>query len=254
MRIGVDREVRTLRRREKSPAISFQHKGGMSELSVFVDEASNFGPYERHNSFYVLTLVFHDQKIPIKEDVRKLHEALANTRHIAGKAIHTGPLIRQNEDYTNQTIDDRRKQFFKLLAFLRRCPVSYTSLVFPKKDFGSIQLVGRMSRELSLFIRGNVEFFQSFDRVLVYYDGGQAQVSQVLTSVFNALLFEVEFRRVTPADYYLFQAADLICTVELLAAKRDCKLLTKSDTHFFYKPQELKRIIKEVRKKRFGGG
>jgi hypothetical protein len=223
----------------------------MSELSVFVDEASNFGPYERHNSFYVLTLVFHNQDKPIQKDVQKLDESLANTRHIVGKAIHTGPLIRQNESYSHQSIDERRKQFFKLLAFLRRCPISYKKLVFPKKEYDSIQLVGRMSRELSLFVRDEMRFFQSFDRIFVYYDGGQAQVNQILTSVFNALLFDVEFRRVIPADYYLFQVADLICTVELLAAKRESGLLTKSDTHFFYRPQELKRIIKEVRAKQF---
>jgi hypothetical protein len=221
----------------------------MTELSVFVDEASNFGPYERHNSFYVLTLVFHNQDESIQEDVRKLDAALATTKHITGKAIHTGPLIRQNENYAHQTIDERRRQFFKLMAFLRRCPAAYKSFVFAKKELDSVALVGRMSRELSLFIRGNMEYFQSFERVIVYYDGGQTQVTQVLTSVFNALLFEVDFRRVTPADYYLFQAADLICTVELLASKRDEKLLTKSDTHFFYRPKELKRIIGEVREK-----
>ena len=88
----------------------------MSVLSVFVDEASNFGPYERHNPFYVLTLVLHDQDGSIQEDVKKLDEALANTRHITGKAIHTGPLIRRNESYAHQSIDERRKQFFKLMV------------------------------------------------------------------------------------------------------------------------------------------
>jgi hypothetical protein len=75
----------------------------------------------------VLTLVFHDQDESIQEDVKKLDEALANTKHVTGKAIHTGPLIRQNEDYAHQSIDERRKQFFKLMAFLRRCPISSRS-------------------------------------------------------------------------------------------------------------------------------
>jgi hypothetical protein len=160
-------------------------------------------------------------------------------------------MIRQNDDYSNQSIDERRKQFFKLLAFLRNSDVSYKSFTFPKKECDSMQLIGRMSRELSLFIQANMTFFQSFEQVNVYYDGGQTQVTQVLTSVFNALLFDVDFRKVIPSEYYLFQAADLICTIELLAVKRDNKLLTKSDTHFFYRPQELKRIIKEVRVKAY---
>jgi hypothetical protein len=223
----------------------------MSSLSVFVDEASNFGPYEHHNSFYVLTLLFHNQDMLIQDSIDRLSKTLLNTKHISGKAIHTGPIIRQNEEYSTQSIDERRKQFFKLLSFLRHCDVSYKSLVFNKKEYDSLQLVGRMSRELSLFVRDNRAFFQAFDQVIIYYDGGQIEVSKVLTSVFNTLLFDVDFRKVIPADYYLFQAADLICTMELLAAKRDNNLLTKSDTRFFYRPQELQKLIKEVREKRF---
>ncbi len=33
----------------------------MSELSVFIDESGDFGPYEHHAPYYIITLVFHDQ-------------------------------------------------------------------------------------------------------------------------------------------------------------------------------------------------
>ena len=81
----------------------------MNSLSVFVDEASNFGPYESHNPFYVLTLILHEQSNSIDANVDKLEEMLFNTAHVQGKAIHTNPMIRQNEDYANQSIDERRK-------------------------------------------------------------------------------------------------------------------------------------------------
>jgi len=243
--------VRTLRRREKSPAIFYLGKVKMNSLSVFVDEASNFGPYESHNPFYILTLVLHEQSKSIQPAVKRLEETLLNTAHIPGKAIHINPMIRQNEDYSNQSIDERRKQFFKFMAFIRQCDIRYKAFVFEKKKYDTLSLVGRMSRELSLFVRDNMEYFQSFDSVIVYYDGGQSEISKILTSVFNALLFDVDFRKVRPSDYYLFQAADLICTIELLAAKRDNKILSKSDKKFFYKPQEIKRHIKEVKTKAF---
>jgi len=195
--------------------------------------------------------VFHEQDKSIQANIEKLNATLLNTKHAPGKAIHTNPLIRQNEDYSNQNIDERRKQFFRFMAFVRHCEISYTSLVFMKRELDSLDLIGKMSRDLSLFIRDSMGYFQSFDSVIVYYDGGQAEVSKVLTSVFNTLLFEVDFRKVAPSDYYLFQAADLICTIELLATKRSNNRLSRSDTLFFYKPQELKRIIKEIREKRF---
>lgn len=220
-------------------------------LSVFCDEAGTLGAVMPHDPYYILTLVFHEQSKPIAEQVKHLEHSLGETKHVQGKAIHTGPIIRQNESYANQSIDERRHQFFRLMAFIRSCDLSYKSFMFKKTEYDSVNLVGRISRELSLFIRDNLPYFTSFDRVILYYDSGQPQVAKVLSSVFNTLLFDVEIRRVRPADYYLFQTADLICTLELLAAKRDNSRLTKSDKAFFYKSGEMLRQIKAIRKKRF---
>lgn len=32
----------------------------MSDLSVFIDESDDFGAYEKHAPYYLITLVFHD--------------------------------------------------------------------------------------------------------------------------------------------------------------------------------------------------
>jgi hypothetical protein len=37
------------------------------------------------------------------------------------------------------------------------------------------------------------------------------------------------------------QAADMICTLEILKIKQQDKALSKSEAAFFYKPQELKK-------------
>ena len=34
----------------------------MAELSVFIDESGDFGPYEPHAPYYIITLLFHDQE------------------------------------------------------------------------------------------------------------------------------------------------------------------------------------------------
>jgi len=65
------------------------------------------------------------------------------------------------------------------------------------------------------------------------------------------LFFDVDFRRAIPADYFLLQAADYFCTLELLKIKHERKALTKSDKAFFYKSKELQKMIKGMRKKRF---
>ena len=63
----------------------------------------------------------------------------------------------------------------------------------------------------------------------------------------------VEFRKAGPQKYRLLQAADFICSMELLKIKKNENRLSKSEKQFFYKPQELKRnFFKSVDKKRLG--
>lgn len=45
--------------------------------------------------------------------------------------------------------------------------------------------------------------------------------AKLLTSVYSTLYAYVEFRRMQPVDYKLFQGADLVCTMELLAEKAE---------------------------------
>ena len=51
--------------------------------------------------------------------------------------------------------------------------------------------------------------------------------------MFNALLENVEFRKVIPSQYRLFQVADLICTLKLTELKLANNTLSKSEKPFF---------------------
>jgi len=37
----------------------------VSELSIFIDESGDFGPYDYRSPYYIITMVFHDQAIDI---------------------------------------------------------------------------------------------------------------------------------------------------------------------------------------------
>lgn len=76
------------------------------------------------------------------------------------------------------------------------------------------------------------------------------EVTRILSSVFNALLENVEFRKVIPADYRLFQVADLICTLKLTELKMENHLLSKSEIYFFNDERTLKKnYLKPLSKK-----
>ena len=120
------------------------------------------------------------------------------------------------------------------MAFFRKIEVKCFAVCLEKKHVNdAVGAVGKLSKDISLFIRVHYEFFQSFDIVKIYYDNGQVEVSKLLSSVFHTLLDNVEFRRVKPQNYRLFQAADFVATMKLLQIKTEKNELSNAEEYFF---------------------
>ena len=213
----------------------------MKELSIFVDESGDFGKYDYHAPFYIISMVLHNQNIDIEKDLRALENELNNIGW-PNHCVHAGPVIRSEEEYRGYDLKDRQKILMKMMSFIRHLDIRFKSIYIEKKhieDF--VEATGKLSKQLAAFIRDNYDFFCGFDAVKIYYDNGQVEVTRVLSSVFNALLENVEFRKVIPADYRLFQVADLICTLKLTELKLNNHLLSKSEIYFFENERTLKK-------------
>ncbi|MDR1265499.1 MAG: DUF3800 domain-containing protein [Propionibacteriaceae bacterium] len=225
----------------------------MADLSIFCDEAGDFGT---DSDYYVLALVLHQQDNDITALLEKLTEELrlGVDGLDADRAIHTGPAIRGENEYRSLPVETRQREFNRLFAFARRAPVRHQTFTFRKRDHPDrLKLKGTISRALSLFLRDNAEYFLSFERVIIYYDNGQAEITDVLNTLFNAFFFEVDFRRVLPAQYRLFQVADLHCTLELLRVKLEENKLSHSDLYFFESRHRLrKNYLGKLDHKQFG--
>ena len=228
------------------------------ELSIFIDESGDFGPVQVHSPFYVLSIVIHDQRDDISGQLDRIHDALRIRGFDPDHAVHTGPLIRREQDYRWLELPDRRSIFRVLVDFVRVCDVSHHSWVFDKRVLGgSDQLVAAMARDLGTFIRDNHDFFAAWDRIVIYYDNGQKEITNLVNSVFNALLGAVEVRKVVPSEYSLFQAADLCCTLALLRHKIGTTGLSKSEKDFFSTNRDsaerslTKGYLKTMNRKRF---
>ena len=223
----------------------------MTELSIFIDESGDFGEYEPHSPLYLMTLVFHNQSKNISGGIDHLKKQVIEQGFPREHAVHTGPLVRREKDYKNIELPNRRKLFRHLYDFARVADIHYKTFVFKKREFKDHDaLVSRMSRELGIFVRDNLAFFQSFDNLIVYYDGGQKEITTIINAVFNVLV-DAEIRRVKPSDYCLFQVADLFCTLELIKFKLDAQGLSKSEDEFFRGSRTFKKNYwKPVEKKR----
>lgn len=233
------RKTRVHQSAGKTPAIFFGRI--MKELSIFVDESGDLGEYDFRAPYYIISMVLHDQDYNMNKELAILEESLTNIgwpKH----CVHAGPVIRSEEEYKGYSLKDRQAILKRMMSFVRHLDIRFKSIMIEKKHVNdSVEATGKLSKQLASFIRENMEFFYSYDIVKVYYDNGQVEVTRILSSVFNALLENVEFRKVTPADYRLFQVADLICTLKLVGLKADVHALSKSEKYFLGDERTLKK-------------
>ena len=195
-------------------------------------------------------MVFHNQSININNQVEHLDTELSYLG-LNNLCIHTGPIIRKEEIYKNMDVIERRRIFNKMMAFIRSIDVKYKCFYIEKKHIAdSVEATGKLSKQISQFIKDHYNEFLAFDDVKIYYDNGQVEVSKLLSSVFNAFLENPIFRKVMPGDYKLFQVADFICTMELITLKLNNRLFSKSEMNFFGNERDLKQnYLKQLKKK-----
>lgn len=215
----------------------------MKDLSIFIDESGDFGKFSQHSPFYIVSMIFHEQKDSITDQVEQLNQYLKD-ENLENHTIHTAPLIRREGEYKNTIVNKRRKIFQKLFNFTRNVNIKCATLVVDKSQYSKQhEIAKQLLKQLTFLINENMDYFCSFDNIIVYYDNGQYQLSVILDIIFSTLLGDsFEFRQVLPNEYKLFQTADLCCTLALLQNKISAgKIWTKSEKIFFGSPGKLRK-------------
>ncbi len=220
----------------------------MRELSVFVDESGDIGGESR---CYLLSLVFHDQSDDLSRTMRLYEQDLA-VRGLADIPLHLNPLMRGNEGYSNLSVDDRARMLASFGTFVVHSPFKYHVFLYEKSQFATSEALGaRMRRDLSALLFDNIDWFQRFDFVKIYYDDGQSLVTRALHLGFEYALAReaVVYRDASPAGYRMLQIADYVCGIELAAAKYDSGVEGATDRMFFGTRRDFnKNFLRKLRK------
>ena len=221
----------------------------MKELSVFVDESGEFGSSSK---YYLVTLLFHDQSVDIAPIIAGHVQALKQSS-LDDVQFHMTSLLRGHEYYASMELGDRKRHLARFLAFYRRLPVTTFTLSYTKSMFPNYKkMLLRMKRDLTVYLFDHLDYLQQFDRVKVYYDGGQHEVSEMLHAAIEYSLAReaIMFRDAAPSDYRLAQAADFVCGIELAALRYSSHESTQTDAIFFGGSSAFKKNwLKHVRKK-----
>lgn len=207
---------------------------------------------EGGTDFYVVTYVLHDQTDDIGACISSYEQSLKD-KGVADIPFHATPLLRAHDAYQNMSIEERKGLLVAFSLLVKKLPIRYRSFVYRSSEFHDEQkLQALIRRDLVAMLVDHLYYFQSFEHVKIYYDQGQAAVSQALRSAFEyALSKEATVRR--ESDYHTFrlsQVADYLCAIELTAAKYERHAATATDEKFFGGATAFKKNwLKQARKK-----
>ena len=100
-------------------------------------------------------------------------------------------------------------------------------------------------------IKEHDSYFQRFDKIVMYYDNGQETLGIILDSIFSrydGFEHRIEFDH---KEKRLFQVSDMLTYIDKYDYKFKNKMeFTKSEKYFF-SDKDMRRILKELNKKRF---
>lgn len=212
----------------------------MRELSIFVDES---GGQDGSSKYVLMTVVLHNQADPIGGLVRAYEGSLAS-RGLPDIPFHASPLMYGKDDYAAFDHETRHRMFAAFFVFVRRLPISYKTFSYRRDQLSDAEtFAARLKRDLVVFLVDNLEAFQSFDKVKIYYDNGQHMITEALHGAIEFALSKqaILYKRASPSDYRLAQVADFLCTVELAAIKYGRHEETGTDTKIFGSSRAFRR-------------
>lgn len=168
--------------------------------------------------------------------------------------FHASPLMYGKEPYRDLEMETRKKMLASFESFCRRAPFRCKSFAYKRSEVEEPELfTARFKRDLVVFLTDNLEYFQNFDRVKIYYDNGQRMVTAALHSALDFILSKdaVLYRMASAREYRLSRVADCICTLKLTDIKFQRSELTETDAKVFGTnyPAFRKNHLKHIQKK-----
>lgn len=201
--------------------------------------------------YYLLTLVLHDQSVPLDPFVGDYESHVAQNG-LPDIAFHMKDLLHGHGDYEGIDQSFRKKLLVHFNIFMQKASIRYRTFVYDSYDTDARGLSARMRRDIVNFVFDNLDWFQSFDNVPIFYDDGQVAVTRALHEAFDYLLGNgvADYRLISYQDRRLAQAADYFCSIELAALKYGRGDESNTYRKFFGLRGDFKRnFLKQARRK-----
>ena len=218
-------------------------------LNIFIDETGNFGFGKDTSELYGLSFVFHNSNDSIKKDIEVLNERL-NKINYRGM-IHTSELVSKRDEYANFSLEKRKVIFNYLFQFTIKAKINIHSIIINKNYCNNErQLKNKLFEEVNNMVNNNKEYFNSFDKIVIYYDNGQEPIKLILKEVFSQFInveYKVKFDKIKKR---LFQVADMLTFIDKYDYKYNNKLYLNKSEKIFFNLHNYNKIIRDLNHKR----
>ncbi len=222
----------------------------MKRLNIFVDETGEFGFGNGASELYGVSFTFHEQKDDIAVEILKFNERLTKIGYT--KMIHMADLIMKRGDYKDFSISKRKSIFNAIYQFSRKIPIKYQTIIIDKKYTNNSRILKQqLSIAINQMIKKHEQYFNKFDKIVMYYDNGQEILATILESIFlrfDSFEHKVDFNH---EEKRLFQISDMLTYIDKYDYKYKNKRKFTKGEKFFFNVDEIRKILKELNKKRF---
>lgn len=222
----------------------------MKKLNIFVDETGEFGFGKDASRLYGISFTFHEQNNDITTELKRLNQKLKQVGYYG--MIHMADLIMKRGDYSNMKIEKRKSIFNGIYQFSRRISVKYRTILIDKKYIDNSKILKQqIINEINTMVVDNEKYFKKFDEIVMYYDNGQEILGVILESIFSRFKKFVHISDFDHVKKRLFQVSDMLTFIDKYDYKYKHNLKMTNGEKFFFSKDDIRKILKELSKKRF---
>lgn len=222
----------------------------MKRLNIFVDETGEFGFNKGSAKLYGVSLVFHEQRNNLNKEILALEEKLGRLGFY--DMIHMGDLVMGRKYFNGMDVAHRRKIYTALYKFSRQVDALYHTIIIDKRNAkNNSALSSSIKGQLNNLVINNLKYFQSFDQIKVYYDGGQKPLNKIINEVFATFSTYEQVPDFDHTEKKLFQVADMLTYVDKLIYKYNKGIKLSKTDQIFFSAKYLRTVINELKPHRF---
>jgi hypothetical protein len=96
-------------------------------------------------------------------------------------------------------------------------------------------------------INSNLNYFLSFDRIKVYYDGGQKPLNRIITNTFLTFDNTIQQSDFNHVEKKLFQVADMLTYVDKIIYKYNKRIRLTQTEKTFFSTKQIRMAINQLR-------